>query len=393
MRILIANEAIAGAGGVETYLAAIIPALAARGHEIGVLSQNSSREQGPTRIVPAGGWTVSVADAGEDQALARVAAWRPDVAFSHNMGALTIDERLLAAGPVAKMMHGYFGTCISGQKAVGNGDPRPCARVFGAACLAQYFPRRCGQRRPVHFVRQYRWATRQRALLTRYGGIVVASDHMRAEYSRHGVAANRLHAIPLFAPPVRGARAAAPETDVLFLGRMTRIKGARVVIQAVAAAARALGRPVHLTMAGEGPQDGALRRLAADLGVPVTFSGWVSGDTCSDLLRSARVLAVPSRWPEPFGLVGLEAAAHGVPSVAFDVGGISEWLHDGVSGRLVVEAAGAGGFGLALAELLRDDDLRERLSSGARRVAAAMTLDAHMNALDAVLGEVARRKP
>lgn len=391
MRILIANEAMAGGGGVETYLAALIPALAARGHEIGVLSQNPSREPGPTRIVPAGGWSVSVADAGEPQAMANVAAWRPDVVFSHNMRALTIDERLLAAWPVAKMMHGYFGTCISGQKAVGNGDPSPCGRVFGPACLALYFPRHCGRRRPDVFLRQYRWATRQRTLLTRYAAIVVASGHMRAEYSRHGVGERRLHAIPLFAPPaLDAAPPAASTTDALFLGRMTRLKGARVVIDAAAVAARALGRPVHLTMAGEGPQERSLRRLAADLGVPLELPGWVSAETRSDLLRRARVLAVPSRWPEPFGLVGLEAAAQGVPAVAFDVGGISEWLHDGVNGRLVHQAAGADGFGQALAEVLRDDALRGRLSTGARRVAAGMTLDAHVDALETVLGGVAR---
>ena len=58
----------------------------------------------------------------------------------------------------------------------------------------------------------------------------------------------------------------------------------------------------------------------------------------------AVLVAVPSLWPEPFGLVGLDAAALGRPAIAFDVGGIGEWLTDGVNGKLVEPAAGEEGL-------------------------------------------------
>ena len=57
-------------------------------------------------------------------------------------------------------------------------------------------------------------------------------------------------------------------------------------------------------------------------------------DAVRALLASAGLLVVPSLWPEPFGLVGFEAAAHGVPVAGFRVGGIPEWLIDGVTGHL-----------------------------------------------------------
>jgi glycosyltransferase involved in cell wall biosynthesis len=49
----------------------------------------------------------------------------------------------------------------------------------------------------------------------------------------------------------------------------------------------------------------------------------------------AAVVVMPSRWPEPFGITGLEAFSRGRPVVAFGVGGIPEWLDDGVSGCVV----------------------------------------------------------
>ena len=51
-------------------------------------------------------------------------------------------------------------------------------------------------------------------------------------------------------------------------------------------------------------------------------------------MRESRLLVVPSVWPEPFGSVGMAAARYGVPAAAFAVGGIPQWLHDGVNGHL-----------------------------------------------------------
>src|SRR5438034_1221443 len=63
--------------------------------------------------------------------------------------------------------------------------------------------------------------------------------------------------------------------------------------------------------------------------------GWVTGEERWRWLRTASLLAVPSTWPEPFGLVGLEAAALGVPTIAFDVGGVRDWLRPDENGFLV----------------------------------------------------------
>lgn len=387
MRILLANEARTGAGGVETYLASVAAGLRDRGHAVALLFANSAAHEGPTPIAAGDAW--SVADAGLDRAVADARHWGPDICFAHNMRDLEIDEALLRHGPVVKMMHGYFGTCVSGQKAFLSPRPAPCARICGPACLVRYAPRRCGRRHPIEALINYRWASRQRWLLSRYRSLIVASTHMRDEYIAHGVPSGRVHAIPLFAETASAAARGAP-VDVLFLGRMTDLKGPSLLLEAVGDAAAILGRRVSVVMAGEGPLRLALQRAAAKMPlVAADFPGWVDRSTRAALFAATSLLAVPSVWPEPFGLVGLEAAAFGVPAVAFDVGGIREWLTDGSNGRLVPPADTAA-MAATIAALLREPAERARLSAGARAMSARLSADAHLSRLEAVLDRARR---
>jgi glycosyltransferase involved in cell wall biosynthesis len=73
--------------------------------------------------------------------------------------------------------------------------------------------------------------------------------------------------------------------------------------------------------------------------------------------------------------------------VAFDVGGVREWLDDGVSGRLVDPAAGASGFAQAIAGLFAQPGELERMGLAALETARRMTVAAHVEALERVLQE------
>ena len=393
MRILIAHEAAAGAGGVESYLAALMPALTGRGHHAALLHYNPRADQGPTRLLDGQYASASVADDGVDGAMRKMRNWGPDVCFSHNMRALDVDRRLAAEWPVIKMMHGYFGTCISGQKAHAFPAVVPCSRQFGTPCLALYLPRRCGRLRPLGMFAQYAWASRQRALFDAYSHVVVASAHMAAEYGRHGIDADRLTIAPLFptAGDVGSMRPPPAQPSILFMGRLTAIKGGAVLAHAVAEASRSSGIPIHLVFAGEGPERARLQRLTQQLRIEAAFPGWVTGEERTAAFRAATLVAVPSLWPEPFGLVGLEAAAHGVPTVAFDTGGIREWLRHDESGRLVGELD-ARALGRAIADLCSAPAEVTRLGAGAQRVARALSIDAHLEILERVFAAAANAR-
>jgi len=387
MRILIANDGLTGAGGVETYLSTLVPELQAQGHEVGVLHDSRASEPGPQRIVRDGVWRAGIQDEGADAAFARVRDFAPDVCFSHNMRALEVDERLIQDWPVVKMMHGHFGTCVSGHKAFSIPSMVPCGRTFGAGCLMHYLPRRCGRASPMAMMREYSWGKKQRDLFARYRTIVVASRYMRDQYLRADVPPAHVRAIPLFAPPVgNNVAVSRPRPiDVLFLGRLTNLKGPDAVIDAAARAGRQLGRRLNVMMAGDGPERAYLGDRAVTSRVNASFPGWVGPTDRDRLLRESAVLAIPSRWPEPFGLVGLEAAAFGTPSVAFDTGGIHDWLTNDENGRLIDLASDSDGMGDAIAEILRDPALHCRLATGAREAASRFRLDVHVGAVIRVL--------
>jgi glycosyltransferase involved in cell wall biosynthesis len=386
MRILVANDGGSDVGGVQTYLDTVIAALEARGHPIAFAYCNDRGSDG------AGGVSrrlhrFHLAGARRREALDALREWAPDVCYSHNMADLGVDRDLQGIAPVVKFMHGYTGTCVSGQKM--HAFPRPvvCDRIFGPACAALYLPRRCGRLNPMVLLEQWRWTVAQRSLFEAYAAIVVASEHMRREYVRNGCDAARVHVNPLFPTDALDVAVSPGPAGphVVFLGRMTKLKGGDLLIRAVRHAAARLEGPIRLTMAGDGPQRQDWQALAGRLGVPCTFTGWLNGTDRRTLLRSASVVAIPSLWPEPFGLVGLEAGALGVPAIAVDAGGVRQWLRAGVNGVAVHEPASGRSFGDALASLLGDRVTLAALREGAYRVAREMTLAAHVDRLEPIL--------
>jgi glycosyltransferase involved in cell wall biosynthesis len=186
--------------------------------------------------------------------------------------------------------------------------------------------------------------------------------------------------IPLFATvtPVTGS-GHATRRRVLFAGRIVTPKGVGVLIRA----ARAVD--AEFVICGEGRRLEAMRRLSQRMGVHdrVRFTGWLDADELARELAEASVVAMPSVWPEPFGLVGIEALAAGRPVVASATGGIGDWLEDGING-LSVKAGDASALAHALNELLADPARQQAMgAAGKTMVAAKFSREAHAAALAA----------
>ena len=120
---------------------------------------------------------------------------------------------------------------------------------------------------------------------------------------------------------------------ILFLGQLIRGKGADLMIPSLAN----LKVPFVCTIAGDGKDREMLENMVKkyNLSEKVKFTGFVSEP--EKLWLDCDVFCFPIRWQEPFGLVGLEAMANGIPVVAFDRGGVREWMSDTRSGIAVPE--------------------------------------------------------
>ena len=400
LRIAIVNWTNRRFGGTGTYLAAIMPALQDAGHEISLWHEANTPVDRPvlsTASAPV--WSVSTL--GLEGAMEALRAWHPDLLFAHGLLDSSAEERTLDIAPAVLFAHAYYGTCISGLKTLTQPVATPCSRRFGWQCLAQYYPRRCGGLSPVSMVRQFRLQRDRFELLSRYAAIVTHSGHMQREYLKHGVPPARVINVGCgsdLGGPLRaraGCRYQDGTSRLLFVGRMDPLKGGRQLLQALPKVAARVNGSLHVTFAGDGPQRSAWEALASAISrdeprIQVEFLGWVDPDATSSLYQQSDLLVVPSLWPEPFGLVGLEAIRHHVPAVAFDVGGISEWLKPGINGVLAPGSPPTvQGLADAIVDGLRagrgriDGEQVERLS-------ANFSVDAHLRRLLRVFEDVVR---
>ncbi len=172
----------------------------------------------------------------------------------------------------------------------------------------------------------------------------------------NGVTANEFDPVPL----------ADDATDLAYVGEFRYIKGADLLIEAVARL-RADGKPVTLTLAGDGEETANLKALIERLGVgnAVRFIGHVKA---RHGFSKGRLLVVPSRG-DSMPYVVIEAAAAGVPLLAAKVGGIPEILGPHTSRLFAPNSVGAMADAIegALIDLdaarLEAKELRERIFS------------------------------
>src|SRR5437588_15136 len=117
----------------------------------------------------------------------------------------------------------------------------------------------------------------------------------------------------------------ARDKKLVFVGRLVSDKGVDLLLQAMKLLQND-GVTPDLTIVGSGPEEGDLRRLATELALDrqVTFAGQKSGAVLAELLNRHRILVVPSRWAEPFGIVALEGIACGCVVVGSEKGGLKE---------------------------------------------------------------------
>jgi glycogen synthase len=155
----------------------------------------------------------------------------------------------------------------------------------------------------------------------------------------------------------------AREETIVFVGRLVSDKGVDLLLRALELL-KCDGLTPDLTIVGSGPEENNLRKLAGELGLDrqVTFAGQKSGTVLAEILNRHRILAVPSRWAEPFGVVALEGVACGCVVVGSQNGGLKEAI--GPCG-VIFENGNVTAMANQLKRMISEPELRATLSQDA----------------------------
>lgn len=161
---------------------------------------------------------------------------------------------------------------------------------------------------------------------------------------------SKLHIVHCGIDPARYvAERAKVENSLLFVGRLAGVKGVPVLLDAAALLRKDIPN-LRLSLIGDGPERAEIEAEARAMGLAdaVQFLGYKSQSEVAEALASHTALVLPS-FAEGVPVVLMEAMAAAIPVVATQVGGVSELVQDGVSGRIVPP-----GDAKALAQGIRD---------------------------------------
>lgn len=308
-------------GGLGTAVGGVVEASAGAGLQVAVLLVRDAPGAGyggvppanrNSEVIGAGGppvVTVGWADAAST-AVALTRAWRPDVLHLHVFWLWRLAEEVRRATgvPVVYTVH----SLDRAEYEVGEGPPE---------CLTQWDLQAAtigGADRVIALT------SSERTLVSTY----CPDATPRVRVVGNGISINRTAR--------RSSSAAAPL--VLFSGRFVDRKGIRDLLAAIPTVLAA-APTTRFVLAGGARGETAEQmdrwwRPSSLEGDPrVTFTGWLNAEEMTAWYRKADILVVPS-WYEPFGMVVLEGMLHGLAIAAANVGGPSEILVDGVTGRL-----------------------------------------------------------
>lgn len=397
-------------GGVEVHVKTIAEALAERGHDVAVATLPTNAEQEPRTpgsdghaAGGSGGRSVRVfevdhlaarlgrghADANrawappfpDPLAMAGlrkvVRAFRPDVIHGHDWLARSVLPRVVSGSvPVVTSLHYYTRTCARKTLWRDGVCPGPglirCLRCAGE----HYGPARgtvvslglrvgaaMDDRRTSRFISVSEFTAEGNGL----------TGHPKAAVVVNPLSPNALPSGETGSPALPVDIPDGP--FLLYVGDLRPEKGIHTLLAAVTRLRRHYGNAIPLVLVGE--------LHAEDLELPpvTVTTGLVDHRVVQALWRRATIGVVPSRWPEPFGLVAIEALAAGCPVVASDIAGLAEILGD--DRGVLVPPGDHVALAAALHELSDDPERRRTLAENGRRSLERYEVDRIVDAIDA----------
>lgn len=346
------------AGGIERHAHDLAVALGARGHSVALIHGPHKGRDVEAYCRPFERVSALSGGGGGERGEGGAPARGLDVVYVHK--ATDVREvRSLGDVPAAFAAHDHDLTCVRSHRYLPLGHA-PCHRAPGVACVVNgcvvVRDRSPGALLPVRLASPFDLQSRLHELAAR-GPLIACSRYVAQSLLAAGVPEGRAHVIHPVPPEDPAPVVPRPNTPRLVAaGQLLRGKGFGAAIEAL----RYMPEAVTLTIAGDGPMRAELEQMAArEAPGRVRFLGYVPPSRLGEVYDSASVVVVPSHWPEPFGMVGIEAMRRARPVVGAGHGGIPEWLIEGESG-LLFNPGDARDLARAARALLADPEAGER---------------------------------
>ncbi len=362
MRLLFVHECFGSLAGAEANAFITATELRARGHEIAIL-------HGPETGKGVENWRAvfnprfPLAGSGHN-ALTRaaLAKFQPDAVYVHKMADLEVITALVESGaPLVRMVHDHDIYCMRSYK-YNYFTRRICTRAASPFCV---FPCGAALVRNRHGILPLKWVSyggkkKEIELNRQFNRMVVVTTYMRDELLKNGFKRDRIeiHApVPRMGDP--SIRSSFSDRNlILYAGQLIRGKGVDVLLESLAQ----MRTPFECIILGDGNHRSYCERLSQKLRLNdrVHFKGFVPQEELKSYYRECSVVVISSVWPEPIATIGLEVMRYALPVVAFDAGGIRDWLIDGHNGFLV-PWMDRGRYAARIDQLLTDKSLAQTM--------------------------------
>ncbi len=390
MNLLYVHETLGSLGGAEANVLITATELNKQGVTVGLFSSGSSgkNESAWNTVFESHSYRLGQHSISEIQQ-----SFQPDLIYVHKWDDLaTLEAWRQTGNPIVRMVHDHDVYCLRSYKY----HPltrKVCHRAAGLMCI---FPCLGVVKRdregllPIQLL-SYRDKLTEIEINRKFDAHFVVTEYMRNELEINQFPKNRIHIFPPVPREVKPLTSSFSDRNlIVFAGQIIRGKGVDILLKALSA----MKEPFEAIILGDGNHRSYCEVLCRKLNLQdrVHFAGFVPQEELRNYYAEATAVVVPSVWPEPIATIGLEVMRYGLPVVAFDAGGISDWLKDGENGYLV-PWMDTDCFASHLDSLMQDKDQARRMGeAGRHRVERDYGFNEYINRLRLSLEALSKRE-